>query len=154
MPRASGLNTQYNYSPPAYSGSLAPPLRRAALPFAHGSAPQFSNTDTNMDEIITSGSVPAASCPGFHAQDETMDTAIDMDDVLDDAKEEAEEEEQVEPEPGPKERKKNPGRASRQVDVQGRRVPRRSMEDRQHRPDHRLESERQHVLEMNQVGVR
>lgn len=116
MPRASGLNTQYNYSPPAYSGSPAPPLRRAALPFAHGSAPQFSNTDTNMDEIITSGSVPAASCPGFHAQDETMDTAIDMDDVLDDAKEEAEEEEQVEPEPGPKERKKkrapNTSRAS------------------------------------------
>ena len=46
------------------------------------------------------------------------------------------------------------GRASRQVDVQGRRVPRRSMEDRQHRPDHRLESEHRHVLETDQDGVR
>ena len=45
-------------------------------------------------------------------------------------------------------------RPARQVDVLGRRVPHRSMEDRQHRPDHRLESEHRHILEKDQDGVR
>ncbi|KAE8805944.1 putative methionyl-tRNA synthetase [Hordeum vulgare] len=63
-----------------------------------------------MDEIITSDSVATASCPGFGVQDETMDTADDMDDELDDANEEEEEGEEeqvkVEPEPASKARKK------------------------------------------------
>lgn len=64
-------------------------MRRGALPFAHGSAPQFSSTDADMDEIITNGSVAPASCLGFRTQDKTLDTAIDMEDVKhDDAEEE------------------------------------------------------------------
>jgi hypothetical protein len=75
-------------------------------PFAHGSA-QFSSTDADMDEIITKGSVAAASCPEFHMQYETLDTVVDMEDVEhDDAKEEVEEEEPVEVEPAAKGRKK------------------------------------------------
>ncbi|KAE8779644.1 putative methionyl-tRNA synthetase [Hordeum vulgare] len=85
----AGLSTQYNYSPPAYSSaSPAPPLHRGALPFMPGSALQFNHTDSDMDEIITSGSVAAASCSGFGVQDETMDTTGDIDDELDDAEEE------------------------------------------------------------------
>jgi hypothetical protein len=97
------------HSPPASTPSTAtrrrrtqPRLRRGALPFAHDSEPQFSNTDAtdaDMDEIITSGSVAAVSCPGFHAQDDTMDA--DMDDELDDAEEEGKEDEQAEEEAEP-----------------------------------------------------
>ncbi|KAE8770023.1 putative methionyl-tRNA synthetase [Hordeum vulgare] len=61
-----------------------------------------------MDKIIMSGSVAAASCPGFGMQDETMKTADNMDDELDDTKEDGKEEEQeeVEPEPVPRRRGK------------------------------------------------
>ncbi|KAE8778310.1 hypothetical protein D1007_48823 [Hordeum vulgare] len=59
------LNTQYSYSSQAYlSASPAPPLHRGALPFVPGSALEFNHTDADIDEIITSGSVAAASCPG------------------------------------------------------------------------------------------
>ncbi|KAE8805237.1 putative cysteine-rich receptor-like protein kinase 20 [Hordeum vulgare] len=54
-----------------------------------GRNPQaFNYTDANIDEIITSGSVAAASHLEFGGQDETMDTTDDIDDNLDDAKEE------------------------------------------------------------------
>ncbi|KAE8766605.1 Rho GTPase-activating protein 24 [Hordeum vulgare] len=57
-----------------------------------------------MDEIITNGSVAAASSPGFRMKDKTLDTAIDMEDVeCDDAEEE---EEPTELEPSAKGRKK------------------------------------------------
>ena len=62
-----------------------------------------------MDEIITSGSVAAASCPGFHVQDETMETGVNMDDELDNVEEGEEEEqaaEEMELAPGAKGRKK------------------------------------------------
>ncbi|KAE8818714.1 hypothetical protein D1007_03533 [Hordeum vulgare] len=106
----ASLNTQYSYSLSTYSSaSPMPPLRRGALPFIPGLAPEFSHTDADKDEIITSGSVAAVSCLRFGVQDETMDTAVDMDDELDDDKEgEDGEEEQAEaePEPAPKARKK------------------------------------------------
>ncbi|KAE8793260.1 putative methionyl-tRNA synthetase [Hordeum vulgare] len=44
-----------------------------------------------MDEIITSSSVVVVSYPWFGVQDETMDTAGDIDDELNDAVEEGEE---------------------------------------------------------------
>ncbi|KAE8816308.1 putative methionyl-tRNA synthetase [Hordeum vulgare] len=101
-----GLNTQYSYSPPAYSSaaSPAPSLSRGVLPFAPTSVPQFNHTDIDMDEIITSGSITIASYPGFGVQEETMDTVDDIDDELDDAEEEEGKEElvEVEPEPVPK----------------------------------------------------
>ncbi|KAE8817500.1 putative methionyl-tRNA synthetase [Hordeum vulgare] len=85
----AGLNTQYNYSPLAYSSALpVAPLRRGALSFVPSSVLQFNHTDADMDKIITSGSVVAASCPRFGVQDETMDTANNIDDELDDAEEE------------------------------------------------------------------
>ncbi|KAE8775335.1 putative methionyl-tRNA synthetase [Hordeum vulgare] len=99
------LNTQYSYSPPVYPSALpAPPLRRGALPFVPSSTPQFSHTDADMDGIITSGSVTAASCLGFGMQDETMDTIIDMDDA--EEQEEGEERAEAEPKPASKTRKK------------------------------------------------
>ncbi|KAE8786207.1 putative methionyl-tRNA synthetase [Hordeum vulgare] len=52
-----------------------------------------------MDEIITSGSIATASHPEFDVQDETMDTAGDIDDELDDAEEEEGEEDVVGVEP-------------------------------------------------------
>ena len=45
-----------------------------------------------MDDIITSGSATAS--PRFHAQDDTMDLAGDMDDELDYGEEEDEDEEE------------------------------------------------------------
>ncbi|KAE8811294.1 putative methionyl-tRNA synthetase [Hordeum vulgare] len=88
----AGLNTQYRYLPPVYSStSPAPPLGRGALPFVPSLELQFNQTDTDMDEIITSGSVAVASCPGFSVQGETMDTAGDINDELDDAEEVGEE---------------------------------------------------------------
>ncbi|KAE8813755.1 hypothetical protein D1007_08940 [Hordeum vulgare] len=61
-----------------------------------------------MDEIITNGSVVAASSPGFCTQGETLDTVVDMEDAeCDDAEEEGvEEEEPTEVEPPAKGRKR------------------------------------------------
>ncbi|KAE8811380.1 putative methionyl-tRNA synthetase [Hordeum vulgare] len=50
-----------------------------------------------MDEIITSGSVAAASQLEFGAQDETMETTCDIDDQLDDEEEGEGEVVEVEP---------------------------------------------------------
>ncbi|KAE8775715.1 putative methionyl-tRNA synthetase [Hordeum vulgare] len=85
-----GLNTQYIYSPPVYwlAASHVSSLRRGVLPFAPTSSLQFNYVDADMDEIITSGSVAAALHLEFGVQDETMDTAGDIDDELDDAEEE------------------------------------------------------------------
>ncbi|KAE8819447.1 putative methionyl-tRNA synthetase [Hordeum vulgare] len=98
-----GLNTQYNYSPLAYSSaaSPAPSMRRGVLPFTPTSSLQFNYVAAaDMNEIITSGTVAAASHPKFGAQDETMDTTSDIDDDLDDAKDGGEYEAvEVEPEP-------------------------------------------------------
>ncbi|KAE8819061.1 putative methionyl-tRNA synthetase [Hordeum vulgare] len=95
---SAGLNTQYSYSPPAYSSAASPAssLCRGVLQFAPASSLQFNYADTDMDEIITSGSVAATSQPKFGVQDETMDTTGDMNDEIDDAEEE---EGEVEPEP-------------------------------------------------------
>ncbi|KAE8774458.1 D-2-hydroxyglutarate dehydrogenase, mitochondrial [Hordeum vulgare] len=78
---SAGPNTQYNYSPLAYSSvaSPAPSMCRGILPFAPTSSLQFNYADAaDMDEIITSGSVATASHPEFGAQDETMDTIGDI----------------------------------------------------------------------------
>ncbi|KAE8802863.1 D-2-hydroxyglutarate dehydrogenase, mitochondrial [Hordeum vulgare] len=92
MPSAvftTGLNINHNYSSPTHSVSPTTTLHRGILPFVHGSAPQFNNINSNMDKIITNGSVIAASSLGFRMQDEALETAIDMEDVeRDDAKEE------------------------------------------------------------------
>ncbi|KAE8776744.1 putative methionyl-tRNA synthetase [Hordeum vulgare] len=81
------LNTEYSYSPLTYSSaSRVPPLHRGAVPFMPYSVLQFTHTDTDMDEIITSG---------------------DIDDEIDDAEEEGEEEHaEVESEPMSKRRGK------------------------------------------------
>ncbi|KAE8812391.1 putative methionyl-tRNA synthetase [Hordeum vulgare] len=85
----AGLNTQYSYSPLAYSSaSPTPPLHHGALPFVPGSALQFSHTNADMDESMKSGSFAATSYLGFGVQDETRDTAGDIDDELHDAEEE------------------------------------------------------------------
>ncbi|KAE8814059.1 putative methionyl-tRNA synthetase [Hordeum vulgare] len=96
-----GLNTQYNYSPSAYSSAASPPsaLPRGALSFVPGSAPQFAHIDADMDGVITSGFAAAASYPRFGVQDETMNTADGIDEELDDTEEEEREEGQVEMEP-------------------------------------------------------
>ncbi|KAE8809881.1 putative methionyl-tRNA synthetase [Hordeum vulgare] len=98
---STGLNNQYNYSPLAYLSvaSHVSSLRRGVLPFAATSSLQFNYGDADMDEIITSGSVAAASHPEFGVQDETMDTTGDIDDELNDAEEEEGEKEAVEVEP-------------------------------------------------------
>ncbi|KAE8786157.1 putative methionyl-tRNA synthetase [Hordeum vulgare] len=57
-------------------------------PLVADAALGFNDTDADLDEIITSGFVAAASYPGFSVQDETMDTADDTDDGLDDIEEE------------------------------------------------------------------
>ncbi|KAE8767595.1 putative methionyl-tRNA synthetase [Hordeum vulgare] len=64
---SAGLNTRYNYSPLVYSSeaSPAPPLRRGVLPFTPTSSVQFNYTDADMDEIIKSGSITAASHSEF-----------------------------------------------------------------------------------------
>ncbi|KAE8819714.1 Rho GTPase-activating protein 24 [Hordeum vulgare] len=58
-----------------------------------------------MDEIITNGSVTAASSPGFRMQDKTFDTAVDMEDA-ECNEEEVKEEELAEVEPSAKGRNK------------------------------------------------
>ncbi|KAE8800670.1 putative methionyl-tRNA synthetase [Hordeum vulgare] len=81
---SAGLNTQYRYLPRAYSSaaSPAPSLRRGVLPFTPTSSLQFNYADaTDMEEIITSGSVADESHPEFGAQDETMDTIDDIEDA-------------------------------------------------------------------------
>ncbi|KAE8779091.1 putative methionyl-tRNA synthetase [Hordeum vulgare] len=160
------LNTEYSYSPSTYSSaaSRAPSLRRGILPFAPSSSLQFNYANAaDMDEIIMSGSVAAASHPEFGAQDETMDTTGDIDDELDDVEEEegggrgggggtrTSAVEEGEEEKAGSERQA--GRTPRQVDVQGRRVPCRSVEDCQHRPDRPHESEHRYILGENQNTV-
>ncbi|KAE8784932.1 putative methionyl-tRNA synthetase [Hordeum vulgare] len=128
-----GLNTQYSYSPPAYSLAASPPLsmRRGVLPFAPTSSLQFNYADAaNMDEIITSGSIAAGSHLEFGTQDDTMDTIDDIDDELDDAEEGEGEDEAMEVEPEPMPQKK--GRKRKQATnakLAGPRVKWTSMED-------------------------
>ncbi|KAE8821630.1 putative methionyl-tRNA synthetase [Hordeum vulgare] len=64
---SAGHNTQYSYSPSVYSSAAlrVSSLCRGVLPFAPSSSLQFNHTDAEMDEIITSGSIVAASYPGF-----------------------------------------------------------------------------------------
>ncbi|KAE8782819.1 putative methionyl-tRNA synthetase [Hordeum vulgare] len=104
----TGFNTQYSYSPPAYSSaaSCAPSLCHGILPFAPTSLLQFNYTNADMDEIITSGSVAAMLHREFGVQDETMESTDDIDDELDDTEEEEGEEEAVEVEPEPVPKKK------------------------------------------------
>ena len=91
--------------------------------------------DADMEEIIMSGSVAAASYPGFHAQEDTMDTTGDMDDELDDAKEE------LEPAPARKGKKKERGANARTGEP---RVKWTSKED-----EYLVEPKRRHVLDDN-----
>ncbi|KAE8778065.1 putative methionyl-tRNA synthetase [Hordeum vulgare] len=58
-----GLITKYSYSLPKYPRSPTPTLCRGAIPFAYGSAPQSSNTNIDMDEIITNNLVAAVPPP-------------------------------------------------------------------------------------------
>ncbi|KAE8767283.1 hypothetical protein D1007_61389 [Hordeum vulgare] len=85
-----GLNTQYSYSSSAYSSAAlpAPSMRCGILPFAPTLSLQFDYADTaDMDEIIMSGSVAAASHTEFVVQDEIMHTTGDIDDELDNVEE-------------------------------------------------------------------
>ncbi|KAI5014703.1 hypothetical protein ZWY2020_056093 [Hordeum vulgare] len=86
-----GHNAHYGYSP-TYLGLSTMSLRRGPLPFASSSTPQFSNADTEMEEIINNGSPAAAPSPGFGTQEETLGIGDDMDE------EEEVEEEPAEPE--------------------------------------------------------
>ncbi|KAE8793795.1 putative methionyl-tRNA synthetase [Hordeum vulgare] len=95
-------NTQYSYSSPAYSSTASPTpsVLHGVLPFAPTSPLQFNYVDAaDMDEIITSGSVAAASHPEFGVQDEKMDTCGYIDDELDNTEEEEGEDKAVEVEP-------------------------------------------------------
>ncbi|KAE8788714.1 methionyl-trna synthetase [Hordeum vulgare] len=89
-----------------------PDLCTPSPAFTTGLSTQYSYSlliciNADMNEIITNGSIVAASCPGFRMQNETMDTVVDMeDDEHADAKEEVEEEEPMEVEPSTKGRKK------------------------------------------------
>ena len=107
----------YNYSPPAYTSSPTPPLRRGPLPFSHLGG--TDETEADMDDIIAAGSAAAAASPGFVTQDETMDLSGGMDGELgyvygeDEQEEEDDEEDEEEPTPVPAKGRKKKKRAAR-----------------------------------------
>ncbi|XP_073357368.1 uncharacterized protein [Aegilops tauschii subsp. strangulata] len=110
----------YNYSPPAYTSSPTPPLRRGVLPFSH--LGDTDETEADMDDIIVAGSAAAAASPGFVTPDDTVDLNGGMDGELgyvygeeepEEQEEEDEEEEEEEPATVPARRHKKKKRAAR-----------------------------------------
>jgi hypothetical protein len=120
--------SRFTLSPPEYNAAMhegiSPALRRGPLSFSHGMLPP---NDGVMHDMITSGSMAAASSPGFFTQEEARATEAVMaalrggvdglEDATQDLNEEEEEQAQVDEEDnapeltsmakGRKKRKKN-----------------------------------------------
>jgi hypothetical protein len=67
--------SRFTPSPPEYDAAMhegiSPALRRGPLSFSHGMSPP---NDGVMHDMITSGSMAAASSPGFFTQEESRAT--------------------------------------------------------------------------------
>jgi hypothetical protein len=117
--------SRFTPSPPEYDAAMhegiSPALRRGPLSFSHGMPP---SNDGVMHDMITSGSMAAASGPGFFTQEEARATeavasrgAVDQNDGFRDGTQDVDKEEEeqadldeeddtLEPTPMSKERKK------------------------------------------------
>jgi hypothetical protein len=155
--------SRFTPSPPEYDAAMhegiSPSLRRGPLSFSHGMPPP--NDGVMMHDMITSGSMAAASSPGFFTQEEARATEATAAasrggvDGLGDATQDVDEEEEgagpgrrgerragadIDVEGEEEKEELTTDRATDQMDGQRRGVPRRSLEDRFHEWHYRRQS--------------